>query len=293
MQVADQRPGVSMSRARISQSLRWIGLLLSLVALAFIALRFRHYSSQLADFDLSDRAALALLVMAAVYGLANLALAEAWRKLLQHLGERRAFSWAFRVYGLSQLAKYVPGNVFHLASRQVIGMADGVSMGRMAKSVAWELGTISLAAATYSVFLLLPGETLYAALVFAAVIAASTESLRRLISGPVATAFLLYQLLLLVSGILFFLVLTLVAPHISVNAATVCGAYVVAWLVGMLTPGAPAGLGVREVFLYGILQSTISQADLLIAVALGRLVTVGGDLLFYLAASFSAPGKTR
>jgi uncharacterized membrane protein YbhN (UPF0104 family) len=275
------------------QSLRWIGLLLSLVALAFIGLRFRDYSSQLVDFDLSVKAALALISMAAVYGLANLALAGAWRKLLEHLGEQRTFAWAFRVYGLSQLAKYVPGNVFHLASRQVIGMADGVATGRMARSAVWELGTISLAAATFAVFPLMPGEPLYAAVVFAALVAASTGGLRRLISGPVATAFLLYLLLLLVSGTLFFLVLALVAAPVSVNAATVCGAYVVAWLVGMLTPGAPAGLGVREVFLYGILQSTVSQADLLIAVALGRLVTVGGDLLFYLAASFPAPGKAR
>jgi uncharacterized membrane protein YeaQ/YmgE (transglycosylase-associated protein family) len=44
----------------------------------------------------------------------------------------------------------------------------------------------------------------------------------------------------------------------------ICGAYVVAWLAGLLTPGAPA--------------------DLLTAIVLGRIVTVFGDVVFYLLA---------
>jgi uncharacterized membrane protein YbhN (UPF0104 family) len=62
------------------------------------------------------------------------------------------------------------------------------------------------------------------------------------------------------------------------------GAYIVAWLVGLATPGAPAGVGVREVVLYSLLKPFVSDSDLLTAIVLGRMVTVAGDLAYYVVA---------
>jgi len=45
-------------------------------------------------------------------------------------------------------------------------------------------------------------------------------------------------------------------------------------------PGAPAGVGVRELVLLFLLKNVVAEAELLLAVVLGRLVTVMGDLLF-------------
>ena len=64
----------------------------------------------------------------------------------------------------------------------------------------------------------------------------------------------------------------------------VCGSYVVAWLACLVTPGAPAGVGIREVVLFTLLNPVVSEADLLAAIIFGRIVTVGGDVLFYLTA---------
>ena len=33
--------------------------------------------------------------------------------------------WAIRTFGVAQFAKYVPGNVIHLASRQALGLRMG------------------------------------------------------------------------------------------------------------------------------------------------------------------------
>ena len=60
-----------------------------------------------------------------------------------------------------------------------------------------------------------------------------------------------------------------------------CGAYVLAWLIGLLTPGAPAGVGVRELVLLFLLKGEISETDLVFAVLLGRIMTVGGDVFIY------------
>ncbi len=54
-----------------------------------------------------------------------------------------------------------------------------------------------------------------------------------------------------------------------------------AWLVGFVTPGSSAGIGVREAVLIAALEGTLgAPASALIALAL-RLVTVGGDVVFF------------
>lgn len=78
----------------------------------------------------------------------------------------------------------------------------------------------------------------------------------------------------------------------SLQMLTICGAFIVAWLVGLVTPGAPAGIGVRELVLLGLLKGFASESDLLLAILLSRLITVGGDVLFFFFASILSMVRT-
>lgn len=71
----------------------------------------------------------------------------------------------------------------------------------------------------------------------------------------------------------------------------ICSAYVIAWLAGAITPGAPAGIGIREVVMFALLQPVVGESDLLVAIVLNRAITAGGDTLFYFFAL--ALGRTR
>ena len=51
-------------------------------------------------------------VLALSYAAANLVLVLAWWSLLSQFGGSTWFRWALRTYGLSQIAKYAPGNIF-------------------------------------------------------------------------------------------------------------------------------------------------------------------------------------
>ena len=57
-----------------------------------------------------------------------------------------------------------------------------------------------------------------------------------------------------------------------------------AWTLGFLTPGAPAGLGVREAVLVALLTPSAGEPAALTAALAFRAATLGGDLLFYLSA---------
>jgi hypothetical protein len=57
------------------------------------------------------------------------------------------------------------------------------------------------------------------------------------------------------------------------------GAFAAAWVVGLLAIYAPAGLGVREAVLVGILRSRIGSADALVIAAASRALFTLVDLL--------------
>ncbi len=272
---------------------RWLHVLggsLGVLGIVFVALRLHAYSEEMnfSRFDGGDWLLVAFLSL--TYGADNLLLAQAWRQLLLFLGIQVENRWAIKTYGLSQLAKYVPGNIFHLAGRQALGMAAGLPAGALAKSALWELGLIAVAGALFGLLalpLLWPALPVFIAMgMFAAMSVVAILALCKILASSVSMALLLQIAFLTVSGAVFIGILALVAPS-SLSTSmlpALCGAYVVAWLAGLVTPGAPAGVGVRELVLLFLLKGVVTEADLLLAVVLGRVVTVFGDFSCFLSA---------
>lgn len=275
----------------LKRYLQWSGSILAFAGMGFIALRLRDYG---ADIDFTRFDSIAWLIISSfvlIYGFANLKLAFAWRNLLTHYGFSVSRRWALKVYGVSQLAKYVPGNIFHLAGRQAIGMAAGIPAWPLAKSSLWELGLLSAAGGLF-VLLALPFWVINLPIVasvgaFLLMVAIGTIVLRHYVGTPMAYALGWYIGFLMLSGFLFAGLIELVSAHpgkVTSLWIPICGAYVLAWLVGLVTPGAPAGVGVRELVLLFLLKGIVTKADLLLAIVLGRMVTVLGDLLYFFAA---------
>ena len=275
-------------RPILKRALHWGGSALAIAGIVFVALRLRDYGVELdfARFDLTAWSLVAALAL--IYGLSNLMLALAWRNLLGQFGASTSRRWAVRVYGISQIAKYVPGNIFHLAGRQAMGMAAGLAGWPLAKSAVWELGLISATGGLFGLLampLLVPRLPVTASAgLFAASIGIAVILFLRFIGLPVARAFGWYVGFLATSALLFVGLVELLADNPVAGVGfwlSLGGAYVMAWLIGLVTPGAPAGVGVRELVLLLLLKGAVGEADLLLAVLLGRVVTVAGDLGFF------------
>ena len=289
--VAGKR-GSAMASDRLKRILHWTGALLGIVGVVFVAIKLYEYGGQI-DFSRFTSGKLqALFGLTVIYTAANFLLALAWKALLQHFEIAVNFAWVIKTYGVSQLAKYVPGNIFHLAGRQAIGQAAGLSAWPLAKSAVWELGLISVTGAMFGV-LVLPYfvswvSNLMAIIAFVCVLITVAMGLRKFVGPRAACAAGWYVIFLTASGFVFVGLLALVKEDGIITLLQVlpfCGAFVAAWLVGLVTPGAPAGIGVRELVLMVLLKGLVSEADLTLAVVLGRLVTVGGDLVFFAVAS--------
>jgi hypothetical protein len=268
-----------------------IGGVLCLFGVGFVLIRLNNYAEQI-DFTRFDVTAWVIIgLLTFVYGATNILLALAWWHLLAFFDVKVKKGWAIKAYGLSQLAKYVPGNILHLAGRQALGMAAGIPVRALVKSALWELGLISFAGVFFG-FLALPLvwpelPVFVSCGIFGAMLISCAITLGRLFSPSVTAAFIWQIIFLALSGAVFMGTLALVAPPFVTFSTffALCGAYVIAWLGGLVTPGSPAGVGVRELVLLFLLKGTVGEADLLLAVLLGRIVTVAGDFVFFSTAS--------
>ncbi|MEM7053130.1 MAG: hypothetical protein AAF446_01145 [Pseudomonadota bacterium] len=270
-------------------TIKWLGFTLSLLAVAFVVRQFVQYWQEIRLADLGLFEWLVLIGMAIAYALISILLGLAWRKILQHLTIRANLRWAIHVYGFSQLGKYLPGNIFHFAGRQVMGMAAGYSGKKLALSTAFELGLL-IVSGILTALLLLPlvGFSEWVSmLMYGLSLGLICLLLRYRASLHLSHALLMHSAFLLLTGLLFVLIAGLLTDNQAFDSGLtllILSSYVVAWLCGLLVPGAPAGMGIRELVLLFLLGSWLSSSELLLAVVLSRVVSLLGDLLFFVGA---------
>lgn len=273
-------------RRLILQVLRWAGSLLAVGGVLFVGLRLYDYRNQIDTAIIDLQLLVTILGAAIIYGLSNLFCALAWRNIVKQLGQDMPFQLSIRIYGISQIAKYIPGNIFQFAGRQAMGMASGFSGRVLIKSAAYELGLLACAAGLFCA-LIFPSELLAKiglsdVTLFCTGLGLALIILRLLVNTNVSGIFLSYVVFLSISGSIFYWILSNVGSTVNIAGSVVVGAFVVSWLVGFVTPGAPAGVGVRELLLVFFLQDAVTQEGLLItAVILSRVVTAFGDVLFF------------
>lgn len=261
-----------------------------MAGIVFVGFRLHSYWGSLDKSRLDAATLLVSIGLAIIYAASNIFLAWSWKELLAHLKAPLPWQTSIKIYGVSQLARYLPGNIFHLAGRQALGMAAGISASALAKSTVLELGLIAFAGALFLALVLpvfwqgLPIAS--GLLLWSAMLAIAAIGLNKVWGCHIKKAFLLQVLFLSVSGVVFVvLVERLSGQHVRPSLWMMAGgAYVVAWLVGLVTPGAPAGVGVREMVLIFLLGHAIPETELLPAVVVSRLVTVAGDVLFFIGA---------
>ncbi|MYL25272.1 MULTISPECIES: hypothetical protein [Halomonadaceae] len=284
----------SIGKNQLKKFLRWAGTLIAVGAIIFVGSRLWEFGGKVdfERFESSDWLVIAL--SSVIYGAANLLLGYGWGCILLRFDKSVSFHWAQRVYGISQLAKYMPGNIFQFAGRQAMAMAGGVDGFLLAKSVGWELSLLSLSGALFGIVVVsifFPAIPYWLLLFFLGLaILLVSIFLNHLFDRHISNAFRAYSAFLAVSGSLFVVVLELVSDGYPTQSEIpwipVCGAYILAWLAGLVTPGSPAGLGVREVVLLYLVGGIVNEPALILAVLIGRMVTILGDILYFLSSYF-------
>jgi hypothetical protein len=250
------------------------------------------------------------------YLCAYVALAGAWFCLLRALGMRPALRCATGIYLSTQIAKYLPGNIGQHVGRVYLSAEHGLGAFRVGLSLAIEMMLIIAVAALMSLPLaprllakagvdgrLDPGVVL-AACALAVALVLAVYACRRtsiLVSARhhfasavsearahgslrfVPAAIVLIVLAMALAGTSLLL---LCVDIRSLDAGTLLyGIALVSasWIFGFLTPGAPAGLGVREAILLAGLVAIVDRQAALEATLMFRGVSLVADVLAFVA----------
>jgi glycosyltransferase 2 family protein len=248
-----------------------------------------------------------------------------WRLLMADQNHRVPVRLAMSVFFLSQLGKYLPGNVGQFLGRGVLakstGIPVGVAVGTAVFEGIWNL-VISLTLALLSTWVLYDLVTLHSvnpgfgskagwllavALVLpwlsVKVLNTVLPKLSRKVGGgellrlPRLRTSLLVSLLILINFMMLGYVLKLQAevffasPEVDWLSITLL--FSSAWVAGYVVPGAPGGLGVREAMMV-VLLAPLTGEPIATGLAVSmRLTSLLGDGLTILIGAISRRVQRR
>ncbi|MBF0624697.1 MAG: hypothetical protein HQL82_07800 [Magnetococcales bacterium] len=290
-----------------SERLRWLGWVLAAACLLFLAQRLTRMDwSRLAD--LSWPALLAGLTGLTLVRLAVIALlCRCWGWVLAGVVGSGSGDWSlgtlFAVYARGAVAKYLPGNVMEFIARNLLGRRLGVDQATLALAslleVALTFGTAVSLSLPFAAGILGPFLGGWAApawmnngiplLALPLVVLAGVMLVARRGGGggvgllaAAARAVTGHVLVFAVTGTMLAMALALVGAAVTPAALPLLiSAHALAWWAGLITPGAPGGLGVLEAVLLMILGERFGPEVTLAAALLLRLAAIGGDWLAF------------
>ncbi|WP_372772271.1 hypothetical protein [Pantoea sp. WEP] len=273
----------------IKRHLNKIGSLLALCGLLFLGIKLHNYSLNLTFGQIPLEKWFLFALLTLTYGVLCLLNAFSWKYNLGYCKVTITTLDSISIYGVSQLAKYLPGNVFQFAGRQAIGMANNIDAKALVKSTFWELVILCLGGAILSTLMITikapflnPMLSIGASII---IIGLYLTLLKYFTNREMVKSAIINLTFTFLSGLSFLLLLKVLNFSTgNLHNHEIIGAYILAWLIGLITPGAPAGVGIREVILLYLFKNSINDQDLLLTILLGRMMTVSGDFIFYLIA---------
>lgn len=277
-------------RKRPKTLLRW--LILTTVVVFLLKTLIEHWH-EVARLRLSAASLASLAIAIGMTLLAHIFAGVVWAWILKDLNRPVSAVWSVRTYLKTNIAKYLPGNVWHFYGRVAAAKQLGIPVGTATLSVLLEPLLMVAAACIlavvgapeYSIGNLpiapLQGFILVAivCLVHPRVLNVLLKQLSKLRqSKPLRIRRYPLRPLLGELGFLGIRSLGFVFTVLAVRSVEfsdlpmLIGAFALAWLVGFILPGLPGGIGVFEAVIVALLGQHFTAAQILATVALYRLM---------------------
>jgi len=306
-----------MNNAKLKKIISYAGSVLMILSLVFIARRFMAEEDAFRTaFGMltSPWVIIGLFAIAATEGLGILAAGLNFRALVRNVsGIVAPRPLALAVYTESNVYKYIPGGVMYVAGRNRLSVEiEELSHGKVALSTVLEGVTMVIGVITVAVIFAFDHSVTYiqtldilpvlmlivgAILVVAAFVAyfmrhkiggglkSLTNNMETINFAVIAKRVGFAIGLMFLYSVTFLMTLTLMGQEMTLSLGfAIIGLYLLAWLAGFITPGAPSGIGVREVVMILFLGDFVHAGILTAAMVMHRVLTATGDVMAYFAA---------
>ena len=281
-----------LDKALLKKLFTFLGKLLGVLGLIFVMYTlFQEYTWQ--SFLTKFSSILPLMPFLLFLNIVSILLGiYAWYlMLLQYAKKSFYFLTSYYYFGKTEIAKYLPGNVFHFIGRQAIANKVDITQAEMAKtSVLFSLlllaGTVI--ASTFTA-LLAKGIPLYIELLMLlATLITIMGTLLLYKSFSLITKIkmnILFSFSVLLQGMMLASIVAFQSENFESGLFfQTMSIYIVSWLIGFITPGASGGLGIREGTFIAIgtfLQLSLSTEIIIFSVLLVRLINILVDILLF------------
>lgn len=289
----------------VKQILRWF--LLGGI-LFFLAKTLKDHWQEVRSLEITNATWAMLTIALGVTLLAHIWGGWVWHLILKTIGQPRNGRWSTMVYLKTNIAKYLPGNVWHFYGRVRALQSSGSSTGAAIVGVLLEpllmaAAALGLGAICFSItaigdrrLLVLSVGALLAMLVaihprFLNPVLQKLGKAKAKAQGlKVITSTLRLQTypwrsligelgFVILRGMGFMLTIVALHPLTPDQIFPVLGAFSMAWLLGLVVPGAPGGIGVFEAVAIALLGNQLSSGLLISSVALYRLISTLAEAL--------------
>lgn len=301
--------GEKLKTEKTKRIINIIGNALTVSALGLIIYRLVH-----ADIDysvlLSKKNILLTAGLVLAYAFSLLMVSWSWLRVMHSLSYRQVrFRDAQKTFCKSNLMKYIPGNIMQYIGRNEIAVQLSLDHRKIAFSTILDIvanligiGLVSVACYGNGFSLLVQHYSIHLPLLIAicsvllAVLLIVCFLCRRRIKEAMSKVkwreyfpcFAVYALYGFWTGGIYIIILRYI---IGVELAggfffTVTGAFLLSWLIGFVTPGAPAGVGIREVMIVVFLNGILLEKQILLGIIIYRIVNTLGDVVAFLFCVF-------
>jgi uncharacterized membrane protein YbhN (UPF0104 family) len=234
------------------------------------------------------------------------------RNVILGVGKVLSLWKCYKIYNISQLGKYIPGNIWHFVGKAAAFKAEGFSAGQIKDALIIENCWLVLSALFYGIVLMLIFDHkmmgyLFSSykiiflmlLIFLLIIIVFTRIFykktvfiffkNRVLNTKIAIVQLfIWSALGLAFGIL---AVSFFPQDAEASIFMIMGLYAIAYSIGFITPFAPAGLGIRETILSIGLLPYISLEVILLISAANRLLYIIVEILLALSTQLYRPSK--
>ena len=286
-----------MDRDKIKNFLYLFGKVIGFLGLAYVIYKITQeytiesFFSKIKELKLVIFYSLILNLISSFIGIYG------WHKIMKNYSKiDLSFITSFYYYAKTDISKYLPGNIFHLLSRQVLASKIGISQKDMAKGAL--LHTIMLLVATVlssTIFALLSSDVhsyikyimLLSSVLIIGIMFFIYPKFNNLLKVECNLIFLIS---IAMHGVIFALIIYYQVDNMSLSLYfKVASIYILSWLIGFVTPGASGGLGVREAAFLAIakfVNLNIQMDVILFSILLIRFINIIGDILVFLLTLF-------
>jgi len=277
----------------LKSTLSFMGKLLGIFGLVFILYKLSEEYTVDTFFEKLNTLKYALVYLLGINFLSLFLGIYAWHIMLLNYA-KEAFSYinSYYYFAKTEIAKYLPGNIFHFVGRQILANKIGITQQEMVKisllfSFLLLAGTI-ISSTFFAFFsnttdyILVSMVLLCVAIIIVTLFLYPSFSIKKKIHMTV-----LLTISVALQGIMLGLIVMLQTETFTFGLFfQSVSIYIISWLIGFITPGASGGLGVREgtfVAITTYLHINISTDIIVFSVLLVRLINILVDIMAYLS----------